>query len=57
LPACVAVFVTRNGVSRSRSGKRDHPLFGRAVPILSIGSRPGKGSGAVMCCTFGDTPM
>jgi valyl-tRNA synthetase len=32
------------------------PIFGQAVPILADpAADPQKGTGAVMCCTFGDT--
>ncbi len=31
------------------------PLFGQEVPVLADpAADPGKGTGAVMCCTFGD---
>ncbi|MEM7335635.1 MAG: class I tRNA ligase family protein, partial [Chloroflexota bacterium] len=57
LPACVAIFV------HPEDGRFQHlikktattPLFGKAVPILADPhADPEKGSGAVMCCTFGD---
>jgi valyl-tRNA synthetase len=58
LPACVAVFVHpdderfRTWVSRQVSV----PLIERTVPVLEDpGADPEKGTGAVMCCTFGDT--
>ncbi len=58
LPACVAVFVNPQDkryldlVGR----KAVTPLFGKAVPILSDPKAdPAKGTGLVMCCTFGDT--
>lgn len=58
LPACVAVFV-HPGDERFRglAGRRASvPLFGQSVPILEDpGADPQKGTGAVMCCTFGDT--
>jgi valyl-tRNA synthetase len=58
LPACVAVFVHPDD-SRFRTlvGHRATvPLFGQAVPVLEDpGADPEKGTGAVMCCTFGDT--
>jgi valyl-tRNA synthetase len=57
LPACVAIFVHpdderfRRLVGRSASV----PLFDQAVPILEDrGADPEKGTGVVMCCTFGD---
>ncbi|MCB9421862.1 MAG: valine--tRNA ligase [Ardenticatenaceae bacterium] len=57
LPACVAVFV------HPEDGRFTHllnetatvPHFGQTVPILADpGADPQKGTGAVMCCTFGD---
>lgn len=58
LPACVAVFV-HPGDSR-HSGligcQALVPLCGHEVPILADEEAdPDKGTGAVMCCTFGDT--
>ncbi len=58
LPACVAIFVHPDDARfRDLVGKRAHvPLFGQAVPILmDPAADPEKGTGAVMCCTFGDT--
>ncbi|MCB8966691.1 MAG: class I tRNA ligase family protein [Ardenticatenaceae bacterium] len=58
LPACVAIFV------HPEDGRFFHlheqqaivPLFGQRVPILTDpAADPTKGTGAVMCCTFGDT--
>jgi valyl-tRNA synthetase len=58
LPACVAVFV-HPGDSRfvDLVGERvTVPLFGDDVPVLEDPrADPEKGTGAVMCCTFGDT--
>ncbi|MSP13220.1 MAG: valine--tRNA ligase [Chloroflexi bacterium] len=58
LPACVAVFV-HPGDARFRHlvGRQVQvPLFGLEVPILEDArADPAKGTGAVMCCTFGDT--
>jgi valyl-tRNA synthetase len=57
LPACVAVFVHPDDTRyRSLIGKALRvPLFGQLVPILSDpAADPQKGTGAVMCCTFGD---
>jgi valyl-tRNA synthetase len=57
LPACVAIFVhPDDGRFRALIGREAIvPLFGRRVPILADASvDPDKGSGAVMCCTFGD---
>jgi valyl-tRNA synthetase len=57
LPACVAVFVHPD------DGRFTHligqqitvPLINRHVPILADpDADPEKGTGAVMCCTFGD---
>src|SRR6266699_956943 len=58
LPACVAVFVhpddQRFQHLIGRSVKE--PLSGREVPLLADPEAdPEKGTGAVMCCTFGDT--
>lgn len=58
LPACVAVFVHPDDPRFSHLiGQRASvPHFGQAVPILADpGADPEKGTGAVMCCTFGDT--
>ena len=58
LSACVAVFVHPDDERfRALVGERvTVPLFGRDVPVLEDpGADPEKGTGAVMCCTFGDT--
>src|SRR3954469_17981573 len=58
LPACVAVFVHPEDARFTQLIGQTAivPLFGRAVPILADAAvDPSKGSGAVMCCTFGDT--
>jgi valyl-tRNA synthetase len=64
LPACVAVFVhpddPRYRHLITQAGQDPHtavvPLFGQVVPILADpAADPQKGTGAVMCCTFGDT--
>ncbi|MBN1877585.1 MAG: valine--tRNA ligase [Anaerolineae bacterium] len=58
LPACVAVFVHPTDARfTSLVGKQVQvPYFGQWVPILQDpGADPEKGTGAVMCCTFGDT--
>jgi valyl-tRNA synthetase len=58
LPACVAVFVHPDDARyREVVGQTVRvPLFGQAVPVLTDpAADPAKGSGAVMCCTFGDT--
>ncbi|MCL4872112.1 MAG: valine--tRNA ligase [Anaerolineae bacterium] len=58
LPACVAIFV------HPQDSRYTHllgqmaaaPLFGQSVPILAdAAADPHKGTGVVMCCTFGDT--
>jgi valyl-tRNA synthetase len=57
LPACVAVFVHPDDARFAHLIGREAivPLFGRHVPILADPAvDPQKGSGAVMCCTFGD---
>jgi len=57
LPACVGVFVhPEDKRYHHLAGKKAViPLFGREVPILTdILADPSKGTGAVMCCTFGD---
>jgi valyl-tRNA synthetase len=57
LPACVAVFVhPQDPRYRGISGRYVIvPLFGQRVPILEdAAADPQKGTGAVMCCTFGD---
>lgn len=57
LPACVAVFV-HPGDTRFQNlvGQRVKvPLFRQEVPVLADpAADPEKGTGAVMCCTFGD---
>jgi valyl-tRNA synthetase len=58
LPACVAVFVhPEDGRYQKLIGSHATvPLFGQVVPILADpAADPQKGTGAVMCCTFGDT--
>jgi len=57
LPACVAIFVHPDDPRfKSLPGKQARvPLFGQRVPILQDAQAdPQKGTGAVMCCTFGD---
>jgi len=57
LPACVAVFVHPDDARYARLiGKQARvPYFDQWVPILTDpGADPEKGTGAVMCCTFGD---
>jgi len=58
LPACVAVFIhPEDSRFQHLVGQRAAvPLFGQQVPILADpGADPQKGTGVVMCCTFGDT--
>lgn len=57
LPACVAIFVhPDDGRFQHLIGQEaTTPLFNQTVPILADpAADPSKGSGAVMCCTFGD---
>jgi valyl-tRNA synthetase len=57
LPACVAVFVHPEDQRLNHlAGRQAYtPLFNRLVPILADEKAdPAKGTGAVMCCTFGD---
>ena len=54
----MALFVhPEDGRYQELTGKEVKvPLFGQTVPILADpGADPNKGTGAVMCCTFGDT--
>ncbi|MDQ4078994.1 MAG: valine--tRNA ligase [Chloroflexota bacterium] len=58
LPACVAIFVHPSDQRfRDLVGQEvTVPLFGHVVPLLEDpGADPEIGTGAVMCCTFGDT--
>lgn len=58
LPACVGVFVHPEDARFAHLVGQEAtlPLFNRRVPILADPAvDPQKGSGAVMCCTFGDT--
>jgi valyl-tRNA synthetase len=58
LPACVAVFVhPEDRRYQGLIGKRlQVPLFEHLVPVLVDSDvDPEKGTGAVMCCTFGDS--
>ncbi len=57
LAACVAVFVHPQDARYQASIGRTVrvPLYHQAVPVLADSAAdPNKGSGAVMCCTFGD---
>ena len=58
LPACVAVFVHPDDARfQNLTGQQvTVPLFGQKVPVMQDrGADPQKGTGVVMCCTFGDT--
>ncbi|MDZ4717103.1 MAG: valine--tRNA ligase [Roseiflexaceae bacterium] len=58
LPACVAIFVHPDDTRyQDLIGQQAIiPLIGRQIPILADpGANPQKGTGAVMCCTFGDS--
>jgi valyl-tRNA synthetase len=58
LPACVAVFVNPEDKRHKHliGKKAKTPVFGKEVPILGDNKAdPEKGTGVVMCCTFGDT--
>ena len=57
LPACVAVFVHPDDERYASfiGSEARVPLMGRSVPLLTDPlARPEVGTGAVMCCTFGD---
>ena len=57
LPACVAVFYhpTDKRYQELKGKKTKVPLFDFEVPILEDErANPEKGTGLVMCCTFGD---
>ena len=57
LAACVAVFVhPEDARYKNLAGMRAGvPFYGQQVPILAdTAVDPTKGTGAVMCCTFGD---
>lgn len=57
LSACVAVFVhPADNRFRNLLGQVVRvPLYGQRVPVLADpAADPAKGTGAVMCCTFGD---
>ncbi|HEX9057882.1 MAG TPA: valine--tRNA ligase [Ktedonobacterales bacterium] len=58
LPACVAIFVHPDDARYSHliGSTAQTPLCDLRVPILADAAvDPAKGSGAVMCCTFGDS--
>ncbi|MFH1127483.1 MAG: valine--tRNA ligase [archaeon] len=57
LPSCVAVFVHPEDKRYKKYAGKDAtiPIFGQKVKILADErADPEKGTGAVMCCTFGD---
>ncbi len=57
LPACVAIFVNPidNRYQNLIGAFAEVPIFGQIVPILTDPQAdPQKGTGIVMCCTFGD---
>ncbi|MFH1917028.1 MAG: valine--tRNA ligase [Nanoarchaeota archaeon] len=57
LPACVAIFYhPHDSRYKHLAGKKARvPLFNQEVPILEDSrADPKKGTGLVMCCTFGD---
>ncbi len=57
LPACVAVLYNPNSPQAEfiKNKKIRVPLFGDAVPLIADDKvDPEKGTGYVMCCTFGD---
>jgi len=57
LPSCVCIFVhpTDKRYTNLVGKKARVPIFGQEIPILSDeGADMEKGTGAVMCCTFGD---
>ncbi len=58
LPACVAIFYHPDDerYQALEGQEASTPLFGQPVTILpSVQADPEKGTGLVMCCTFGDT--
>jgi valyl-tRNA synthetase len=57
LPACVAIFIHPDDERHQNlvGQKVQVPIFGQLVPVLAdINADPHKGTGIVMCCTFGD---
>lgn len=57
LPACVAIFVhpEDDRYTDFIGAEASVPLFPRTVPVLADPmADPDKGTGVVMCCTFGD---
>jgi valyl-tRNA synthetase len=58
LPACVAMFAhpTDERYAHLIGKRATVPIFGHEVPVLADEKAdPEKGTGLVMCCTFGDT--
>lgn len=58
LPACVAIFIHPDDARYTGylGAEVQIPLQGRTAPLLADPlARAEKGTGAVMCCTFGDT--
>ena len=58
LPSCVSIFINPNDKRKKNlvGKKAVVPIFGQKVPILADKRvDPKKGTGIVMCCTFGDT--
>jgi valyl-tRNA synthetase len=57
LPACIAIFIHPDDERYQNllGQKVQVPIFGQLVPVLAdINADPIKGTGIVMCCTFGD---
>ncbi len=55
LPACVALMVHPDDVEKYKGKKAVTPLFQAIVPIVADEAvQKDKGTGVVMCCTFGD---
>ncbi|MEK6859040.1 MAG: valine--tRNA ligase [Nanoarchaeota archaeon] len=57
LPACVAIMYNPEDMryKKYKGKKAKVPLFGFEVPIMEdVRVSPDKGTGIVMCCTFGD---
>lgn len=55
LPACVALMVHGDDAAKYKGKKAITPLFNAIVPIVADDDvQKDKGTGVVMCCTFGD---
>lgn len=55
LPACVALMVHSDDAEKYKGKKAVTPLFNAIVPIVADDDvQKDKGTGVVMCCTFGD---